>query len=375
LTAAPQSIGFLARSEGLDYGRRLARLRWARRFPHCRARDLTGEISAGSEFAASESWIVIRDESALPAPGKDPSPLPGQVLLASSRSLAASPVVHTLREFEETPVEAGRIEPEPAEGSPALAFRVSDFPSREGETVAQYVGRLLSPPTPRSFAPGFAAVVFEASPGGDRADVTRHFPRGIRRLLDVGCGSGEAAAALFRSHPGIAVTGIERDPGAAALARKVLPDVREGDAMTALAQIAAARERFDAFLFADLLEHLDDPIGALCLARELALPGSTLVASVPNVGHLSLVRDLLFGRFDPLPAGLADAGHLRWFTRSSLSEALEEAGWKEVTIEPAPGAPAPEAEEFLRWAETWPDVDRPSLTTYQWIAVANPGSP
>jgi hypothetical protein len=87
------------------------------------------------------------------------------------------------------------------------------------------------------------------------------------------------------------------------------------------------------------------------------------------------VRDLVLGRFDPLPAGLADAGHLRWFTRTSLAEALDEAGWKDVTIEPSAGAPAPEAEEFLRRAEAWAGADRESLTTYQWIAVARPGSP
>jgi hypothetical protein len=119
-----------------------------------------------------------------------------------------------------------------------------------------------------------------------------------------------------------------------------------------------------------VLEHLEDSIGALMLGRELAHPGATLVASVPNVGHMSLVRDLVRGRFDPLPAGLADAGHLRWFTRASLEDALEEAGWRTVLIEPLPGAPAPDAGPFLEIASAFPEADRDSLVTYQWIAVA-----
>jgi SAM-dependent methyltransferase len=213
-------------------------------------------------------------------------------------------------------------------------------------------------------------MVLEASPGGDRADVTRRFPAGIRRLLDIGCGAGEAAAALGRSQPGLAVVGIEVDPEAAALARQHLTDVREGEAGAVLSDLAASGERFDALLFADVLEHFDDPIGILELAREVALPEAILVASVPNVGHLSLVRDLVLGRFDPLPAGLADAGHLRWFTRTSLGEALEEAGWRDITVEATPGAAAPDAERFLRWAGAATDAGREGLTTYQWIAVA-----
>ena len=127
---------------------------------------------------------------------------------------------------------------------------------------------------------------------------------------------------------------------------------------------------FDAFLFADVLEHLEDPVRSLSLARKLAAPGATLVASVPNAGHLSLVRDLVQGRFDPVPAGLADAGHLRWFTKASLAEALEEAGWQATSIESWPGAPASDSAGFLAALSDWPDLDRESLMTYQWIAVA-----
>jgi hypothetical protein len=108
------------------------------------------------------------------------------------------------------------------------------------------------------------------------------------------------------------------------------------------------------------------------LAHELALPKATLVVSVPNVGHLSLVRDLVQGRFDPLPSGLLDAGHLRWFTRNSLEEVLDEAGWHTLSIERLPGSPPPDEGEFLRWASDFPEADRDALTTYQWVAVAQP---
>jgi hypothetical protein len=94
---------------------------------------------------------------------------------------------------------------------------------------------------------------------------------------------------------------------------------------------------------------------------------------VPNVGHLSIARDLLAGRFDPVPAGLCDARHLRWFTRASLAEAIAEAGWSVAAVESERGAPPGGAEAFRRLASDWPDADLESLATYQWVAVGAAG--
>ncbi|MDQ5859134.1 MAG: class I SAM-dependent methyltransferase [Acidobacteriota bacterium] len=355
----------------LDYGRRLSRLRWRRRFPGWSCDDIAPDAQATRALSAANRWVLVRDETALPAPGPVPDGEAGHILLAARISPSSAPFVHTLRELEETPRPEGG---EPLSGAqpPALSFSVADFPPREEETVAGYVRRLVSPPTPCAFVPGFAAVSFDEGPRGERPEVIRLLPTGVARLLDVGCASGEAGAAFRRTCPGVVVTGIEHERGAAEQARSRLDRVIEGEAIATLAELVRAGERFDAFLFADVLEHLEDPIGALVLARELASPGASLVASVPNVGHLSLVRDLLLGRFDPLPAGLADTGHLRWFTRASLEDALEEAGWRTVSIDAFDGAPSPDPEPFLDFVAWWPGVDPASLRAYQWLAVARP---
>jgi SAM-dependent methyltransferase len=165
------------------------------------------------------------------------------------------------------------------------------------------------------------------------------------------------------------VTGIEWDAALAGRARSRCDRVVEGDLARSLPVLEREGERFDAIVFADVLEHLDDPVAALTAARRVAAAGARLLVSVPNVGHLSIARDLVAGRFDPIPAGLTDARHLRWFTRLSLEEALQEAGWRDVTIEGEAGAPAPDASGFLALASAWPDCDRESLATYQWIAA------
>jgi 2-polyprenyl-3-methyl-5-hydroxy-6-metoxy-1,4-benzoquinol methylase len=252
----------------------------------------------------------------------------------------------------------------------AFSFRVFDFPPRPGESTTQLFDRILGGSAVEETAAEFRVVALDDLSELEREEITRRVPPDRRRLLDVGCGAGGTSAALKRRSRDLHVTAVEKDGRLAVRARERLDRVLAGDALESLATLVRGGESFDAFLFADVLEHLEDPFRALSLARSLATPGATLVASVPNAGHLSLVRDLLFGRFDPVPAGLADAGHLRWFTRASLEEMVSETGWKISAIESCPGAPAPEAGEFLAPLARWRDLDAVSLETYQWVVVA-----
>ena len=214
------------------------------------------------------------------------------------------------------------------------------------------------------------AVRLEERSNRERPELTRRLPSGRLRILDVGCGAGAGIADGKARHPDWLVTGIERDPDLAAEARRRCDRLLEGDLNEALPELIASGERFDAIVLGDVLEHLDDPFRALGLCRSLAVPGTRLLVSVPNAGHLSVVRDLLMGRFDPVPAGLCDAGHVRWFTRASLAEALEATRWRVDRISGEPGAPPPDADALRALAATWPGADGESLGVYQWIAEA-----
>jgi SAM-dependent methyltransferase len=369
------ALAFLRRTEPPDYGVSFSRLRWRRAIPANTTREVSLQEPAREAFFGADFWILVRDESALPWPApRFPVPEPGRVLVATA-VLPPSPPVHTLRELEASqaqPRERSPADAAEAARSPAIAFRAADFPAAPGETVAGLLDRLTGVTVEKRRDPAFQAVVFDDPSGREREEITRHVPAGSRMLLDVGCGAGGSSAGLKARLEGLEVCGIESDQAQAALARGRLDSVLVGDAARVLEDLGGECRTFDAFLFADVLEHLEDPVRALSLARNLAAPGAALIASVPNAGHLSLVRDLVLGRFDPVPAGLADAGHLRWFTKGSLGEALEEAGWQAISIESWPGAPASDSAGFLVGLSDWPGLDRESLMTYQWIAVAKP---
>jgi len=353
-----------------DLGSRFARLRWRRTVGAARAVEWDPQAPAAAALAGADVWFVVADLSAVPLAGAEAAtlePRAGCVLVAAVPDL---PIAHTLRELEAVGLAApaGSASPRP----PAIGFRPADFPPGAGETVEQYFRRLRTVPTPQAGHPAFQAVVLSDPSENERPELTRRIPPAARRILDVGCGAGAGIAAAKARNPAWNVTGIEKDPRLASLARPRCDRVLEGDLGQVMAGLDRTGERFDALVFADVLEHVEDPIAALALARRVAAEGSRLLVSVPNVGHLSVVRDLVLGRFDPIPAGLTDAGHLRWFTRPFLEEALAASGWEAESIESERGAPPFAAAEFHALAAAWPDADRESLATYQWVATARP---
>jgi SAM-dependent methyltransferase len=360
-----------ADQEPLDYSRRFGRLRWRRAMRATRALAPEPGAAASQVLEGARYGILVRDERALPAALAGPGAAWTVPIRPALPVPAAAVPVHTLREIE-TCAAAPPAKGGPPDRSrvPAVAVDLASVSPRAGETVRAFTGRIWEESRRVGFDPCFRALVLEDPPDFDRGELLERLPAETRSLCDVGCAGGASGRAFRLRAPGVRVTGIEKDPRAAALARQRLDRVLEEDVLRALERLDREGERFDAFLFADVLEHLGDPVGALKRARRLAAARAVLVASVPNVGHLSLVRDLVAGRFDPVPAGLADAGHLRWFDRRFLAECLEEAGWRVERVDGLAGAPPPDPEPFLSHFGQWTGLDRESLRTYQWVAVA-----
>ncbi len=352
------------------FGRRLGRLRWKRWLGEASVHTTDEPTLAAAVFAGAQVGVLVGEETAIPQPVSEILELAsGRVLPALGIRVEDLAPVHTLRELEQGGLPSVS---ETAGASPQLAvlFDPAAVPPASAESLAAYAARIRDEAALRPVDPGFRALLFEEPSDHPRPELVELLPRTARNLCDVGCSAGGVGAAWKRVAGG-RVTGIESDPRAARVAAGRLDRVLTADALEGLQALGREEARFDAFLFADILEHLEDPVRALWLARRLAEPGARLIVSVPNVGHLSLVRDLVAGRFDPLPAGLADVGHLRWFSRDFLREALEEAGWRVEDLRGLPGAPAPDTEGFLGPLTGWEGLDRRSLETYQWVAIGH----
>src|SRR5215204_3033882 len=146
-----------------------------------------------------------------------------------------------------------------------------------------------------------------------------------KRVLDVGCATGDLARVLVGR--GCAVTGIEIDPEAAHQAeehceRVVVGDVEEVDLSGLLGD-----EAFDVIVFGDVLEQLKDPLLTLIRLKPFLRSEGYVVASIPNVAHGSVRLALIQGRFRYSQLGLLDNTHLRFFTRESVEQLFEDAGF------------------------------------------------
>lgn len=192
--------------------------------------------------------------------------------------------------------------------------------------------------------------------GGERADVLPLLPPDLgpeSSVLEVGCGRG-ATAALIGERFGCRTVGIELNPEAALAAESRLDRVIRGDVQT-----VEPGETFDAIVAFELFEHLTDGQEFLERAVRWLRPGGRMVFSVPNVGHYSVVEDLIAGRWDYIPMGLLCATHVRFFTRRTLEDWLHAAGFDRYRID-AQTTPLPERIDAL---PTSFSPDRESLAT------------
>ncbi|MBI6546603.1 MAG: glycosyltransferase [Cyanobacteria bacterium NC_groundwater_1444_Ag_S-0.65um_54_12] len=156
-------------------------------------------------------------------------------------------------------------------------------------------------------------------------------PATAKRILEVGCAAGYLGAWLKEQDPERAVIGIEAFADAAAAARVRLDAVIEGDVETLA--IPYPDGSFDCIIYGDVLEHLKDPGAVLSAHRRLLGPQGELLVCVPNIGHWSVIRELLTGNFDYTDEGLLDRTHLRMFTRQSFLKLLEQAGLQALEVQ------------------------------------------
>lgn len=155
-------------------------------------------------------------------------------------------------------------------------------------------------------------------------------------VLDVGCGRGLLGEALEAI--GFQVSGIEAHPVALEAARPRVAQLLALD-LTDFAAVEAdlGGQRFDYLLFADVLEHVGDPLGTLKFYQGFLKDGGRLIISVPNVAVWDNRLRLFFGKFDYADSGVMDRTHLRFFTFKSAGVLVREAGFEVTRLTLTPG--------------------------------------
>jgi 2-polyprenyl-3-methyl-5-hydroxy-6-metoxy-1,4-benzoquinol methylase len=153
------------------------------------------------------------------------------------------------------------------------------------------------------------------------------------RVLDLGCGEGQIAAAL--ADLGARVTGVDVSQVALERARAAHPEL-DFTAPSPQGTLPFPDAAFDVIVCLHVLQHVADTQRFLSEARRVLLPAGHLAVAVPWHGLLKnlVVALRSFERhYDPLEPVL------RFYTRRSLAGLLRDFGFDEVRTRPAGGRP------------------------------------
>ncbi len=148
-----------------------------------------------------------------------------------------------------------------------------------------------------------------------RKDAIATVPSTAKRVLSVGCAAGKTEEVLIKK--GIEVVGVELNPKAAKLARERGLTILEGDASKV--DVGIAGDLYDCIIYADILEHLPDPLSVLKRHIKSLKPGGIVYVSIPNFRHYSVLWQLfILGHIRYKDAGILDRTHLRITTRKMV---------------------------------------------------------
>lgn len=84
--------------------------------------------------------------------------------------------------------------------------------------------------------------------------------------------------------------------------------------------------RFDYILFADVLEHLSNPVQVLKKATKLLKANGKILISLPNIAHNDILIRLFNDKWDYKDTGLLDKTHVRFFAADNLDKLCASAG-------------------------------------------------
>lgn len=143
-------------------------------------------------------------------------------------------------------------------------------------------------------------------------------------ILEVGCGAGATLLALKNLYKNANLYGIEISENAGKVAMGIA-DIIIGNIedMT----LPYKEKYFDYIIFGDVLEHLVDPWKTLDKLRKYIKDDGYIIASIPNIMHIGVIRQILTGNFTYEDSGILDRTHLRFFTAYEIQNMLLKCGF------------------------------------------------
>jgi 2-polyprenyl-3-methyl-5-hydroxy-6-metoxy-1,4-benzoquinol methylase len=152
------------------------------------------------------------------------------------------------------------------------------------------------------------------------------------RVLDVGCGNGALCGEFIRR--GCQVVGIDLSRQGISLARRTYPGTRF-ETLPADEQIMDRLQEpaFDLVISTEVVEHLYAPRSWAVGCFNALKPGGRLICTTPYHGYLKNLILSLLSKWDTHMNPLWEGGHIKLWSRRTLSRLLSQAGFTGLTFQ------------------------------------------
>ena len=187
-------------------------------------------------------------------------------------------------------------------------------------------------------------------------------------VLEVGCDLGATLLDIPGNYPSSKPRGMEINSSAVKIAKYLL-DVREGNIEE---ENVPFQERFDYIVFGDVLEHLHNPQRTINYCKQKLLKEhGHIIASIPNIMHISVMQQLLRGRFEYKDMGLLDRTHIHFFTYYEILMMFQKEGFLMEEVETTMVQLTEEQERLkIKLMEISQNVEMHMYDTYQYVVKA-----
>ena len=155
--------------------------------------------------------------------------------------------------------------------------------------------------------------------------------KGRLRVLDLGCGNGALCKRLHDA--GCEVTGVDVSGPGIAVASKAYPQIRFEALGVYDEPPAEFLEAFDVVVSTEVVEHLYAPRALPKLIKRVLKPGGTAIITTPYHGYLKNLVLCLANKWDSHHDVFWDHGHIKFWSRSTLTRLFTDEGFEVESFE------------------------------------------
>lgn len=198
-------------------------------------------------------------------------------------------------------------------------------------------------------------------------DMITHQPNDPIQVLEIGCDCGATLLEIKDQFPNAQVYGSELNECAANIASHLatvtINNIEEYN-------LPYPSNTFDYIIFGDVLEHLHAPSKTLEYCRTLLKETGNIIASIPNLMHISVIEDLLKGNFTYTETGLLDKTHIHFFTYNEIQKMFQSCGYEITAIDPSVLKITEEQNILIDQLSALNDTPRFMYETFQYVIRA-----